>query len=153
MEKHIKMALRNLINWNDPIFRKKSRPVENFDNRLWTLLDDMRDTLVKAGGYGCAAVHIGVLRRVVIVIEKDGVIELINPIITETSEKTQKVLEGSIAPDSPHCYVIRPESVTVSAFDRFGKPLVVTGNGFLAATFCHEIDHLDGIIFTDKLCE
>jgi len=147
------MALRNLTNWNDPIFRKKSRPVEKFDERLWTLLDDMRETLEKAGGYGCAAVHIGVLRRVVIVIEKDGVIELVNPIIIEMSAETQKVLEGSIAPDSPRDYGIRPESVTVSAFDRFGKPLTVAGNGFLAATFCHEIDHLDGILFTDKLCE
>ncbi len=147
------MALRNLTNWNDPIFRKKSRPVEKFDERLLTLLDDMRETLEKAGGYGCAAVHIGVLKRVVIVIEKDGVIELINPIITETSAKTQKVLEGSIAPDSPRGYVIRPESVAVSALDRFGKPIVVAGNGFLAATFCHEIDHLDGVLFTDKLCE
>jgi len=147
------MALRNLTNWNDPIFRKKSRPVEKFDERLWTLLDDMRETLEKAGGYGCAAVHIGVLRRVVIVIEKDGVIELVNPIITETSVKTQKFLEGSIAHDSPRGYVIRPESVTVSAFDRFDKPIVVVGDGFIAATFCHEIDHLDGVLFTDKLCE
>ena len=144
------MALRNLIDWNDTMFRKKSREVEKFDQRLWTLLDDMRETLSKVGGYGCAAVHVGVLRRVVVVNDDSGVIELINPTITEASEETQEVHEGSIAPGSPQGKVIRPQSVTVSAFDRNGNLITVKGNGFLAATFCHEIDHLDGIMFTDK---
>jgi len=138
-----------LTNWGDPIFRKKSRVVEKFDERLWTLLDDMRETLEKVAGYGCAAVHVGVLRRVVVVLDDSGVIELINPSITETSNDTQKVLEGSIAPGAPRGYVARPQSVTVSAFDRNGTPLSVCGTGFLAATFCHEIDHLDGVLFTD----
>ena len=144
------MAIRNLTEWNDPIFRKTSRAVEKFDERLWNLLDDMRDTLEKVNGYGCVAVHIGVLRRVVVVNDDGGVIELINPIIIETSEETQEVLEGSIAPGSPRGYVIRPKSVIVSAFDRDGTPITVSGADFLAATFCHEIDHLDGIMFTDK---
>ena len=144
------MAQRNLTTWNDPLFRKKSRVVESFDERLWTLLDDMRETLEKVGGYGCAAVHVGVLRRVVVVLEDSGVIELINPSIIETSTETQEVLEGSIAPGAPRGYVIRPQSVTVSALDRNGNPISITGNGFLAATLCHEIDHLDGIMFTDK---
>lgn len=77
------MALRTLTNWNDPLFRKKSRPVEKFDDRFWTLLDDMRDTLEKVNGYGCAAVHVGVLRRAVVILDKSGVVELINPEITE----------------------------------------------------------------------
>ena len=82
------MALRNLTNWSDPIFRKKSRDVEKFDERLWALLDDMRETLESVGGYGCAAVHIGVLRRVVVVNNDSGVIELINPKITKESAET-----------------------------------------------------------------
>ncbi len=169
------MAIRNLTNWSDPIFRKKSRVIEKYDERLWTLLDDMKDTLKKAGGYGwsalpvalkpcatsktrllamrpgCAAVHVGILRRVVIVNDESGVIELINPIIIEERSDTQEVLEGSIAPGAPRGIVKRPQSVTVSAFDRNGNPITVSGNGFLAATFCHEIDHLDGILFTDKM--
>ena len=110
----------------------------------------MRETLEKVGGYGCAAVHIGILRRVVAVNDDSGVIELINPIITESSGEIQDVLEGSIAPDAPRGYVNRPKSVTISAFDRSGSPITVSGSDFLAATFCHEIDHLDGILFTDK---
>jgi peptide deformylase len=115
------MALRELIEWNDPIFRKTSRAVEQYDERLWTLLGDMRDTLKKVGGYGCAAVHIGVLRRAVVINDESGVIELINPSISETSEATQNVREGSIAPGSPQKTVTRPKTVTVSAFDRSGS--------------------------------
>lgn len=144
------MGTRTLTNWNDPIFRKISRAVEKFDERLWNMLDDMRETLEKVNGYGCAAVHVGVLRRVVVVNDDGEVIELINPTIAETSEETQEVLEGSIAPGAPRGYVIRPKSVTVSAVDRNGNPVTVKGDGFLAATFCHEIDHFDGILFTDK---
>ncbi len=144
------MSLRNLTSWDDPLFRKKSRVIEKYDERLWALLDDMLETLEKVGGYGCTAVHVGVLRRVVVVNNESGVIELVNPIITEESAETQEVLEGSIAPGSPRGYVTRPVSVTVSAFDRNGTPITTTGTGFLAATFCHEIDHLDGIMFTDK---
>ena len=145
------MALRKLTDWNDPIFRKTSRAVEKFDERLWTLLGDMRDTLEKVGGYGCSAVHIGILRRVVVVNDDSGAIELINPTITETSEATQNVREGSIAPGAPQGVVRRPKRVTVSAFDRNGNPITVSGSDFLAATLCHEIDHLDGILFADKV--
>jgi peptide deformylase len=140
------MALRQLTNWHDPLFRKTSRPVEKFDERLWQLLDDMLDTLKHVNGFGCAAVHVGVLRRVVVINDKNGLIELINPTVTATSEETQSVQEGSIAPGALQGYVIRPKSVTVSAFDRNGNPITVSGIDFLAATFCHEIDHLDGII-------
>ena len=146
------MAIRNLINWHDPMFRKKSRVVEKFDERLWTLLDDMKDTLERVNVYGCASVHLGILRRVVVVVEKDGVIELVNPSITQVSAETQKVLEGSIAPGAPSGYVERPAAVTISASDRSGNPITVIGEGFLAATLCHEIDHLDGILFAEKFC-
>lgn len=144
------MALRNLTNWNDPLFRKISRPVEKFDERLWALLDDMLETLNYVGGYGCAAVHVGILRRAIVINDDSGVIEVINPIIIEQSEETQEVTEGSIAPGAPRGMVVRPKTVVVSGFDRSGKPLSVRGSDFLAATFCHEINHLDGILFTDK---
>jgi peptide deformylase len=144
------MALRNLTHWDDPQFRKKSRAVEKFDGRLWTLLDDMRETLEHVGGYGCAAVHVGILRRVVVVNDDSGVIELIDPVIAYASEETQEVMEGSIAPGAPRGMVTRPKSVTISALDRNGNPITVSGTDFLAATFCHEIDHLDSIMFTDK---
>ena len=147
------MAIRNLTNWNDPKFRKKSRPVEQFDERLWNLLDDMRDTLEKVKGYGCAGVHVGVLRRAVVVMDKDGVIELVNPFVKEASQDTQKVREGSIAPGAPQGFVMRPKSVTVEGFDRNGSPITVIGEDFLAATLCHEIDHIDGVLFTDKAVE
>ena len=144
------MALRNLTHWDAPIFRKKSRVVEKFDQRLWGLLDDMRDTLKKVGGYGCAAVHVGVLRRVVVINDDSRVIELVNPVIEIESEETQEVLEGSIAPGAPRGYVSRPKSVTVSALDRNGNPVTVEGEGFLAAVLLHELDHLDGVLFIDK---
>lgn len=144
------MALRNLTSWNDPLFRKKSRPVEAFDERLWALLDDMLETLRAAPGYGCAAVHVGILRRVIIVDDVCGVIELVNPEIAEQSAETQEVPEGSIAPGAPRGIVVRPMHVTVSGFDRHGKPITVSGSDFLAATLCHELDHLDGVMFTDK---
>ncbi|MCL2224238.1 MAG: peptide deformylase [Defluviitaleaceae bacterium] len=147
------MAIRNITNFNDPLFRKKSKDVVKFDTRLWALLDDMRDTLERVKGYGCAAVHVGILRRAVVVLAEAGVIELINPSILEASDETQRVLEGSISPAAPRGYVDRPVKVTVSALDRHCNPITVTGEGFLSATFCHEIDHLDGILFTDKSVE
>jgi peptide deformylase len=145
------VALRIITNWSDPLFRKKSREVEKFDERLWELLDDMLETLKAVNGYGCAAVHVGVLRRVVVINDSNGLIELVNPMLTEVSEETQNVLEGSIAPDAPRGYVTRPQSVTVSAFNRDGEAITISGTSFLAATLCHEIDHLDGVLFAKKL--
>jgi len=145
------VGLRNLTQWNDELFLKKSRPIEKFDDRLWMLLDDMSETLKSVGGYGCAAVHVGILRRVVVVNENNSVIELINPVIIESSIETHEVIEGSIAPGAPRGTVIRPKSVIVTALDRNGDPIKVCGTDFLAATYCHEIDHLDGILFADKI--
>ena len=145
------MGIRNLTHFDDLLFRKRSKEILSFDESLWVLLDDMRDTLEKVNGYGCAAVHVRVLRRVVVINDVNGVIELINPIVIEESTETQKVQEGSIAPGAPRGYVIRPKSVTVAAKDRNRNPITVRGEGFLAATLCHEIDHLNGIMFADKL--
>jgi len=146
------MATRNVTDWNDPIFRKKSRPVEEFDCRLHMLLDDMLETLRKYNGLGCAGVHVGVLRRAVVIDGDNGLIELINPVIAEKNG-SQRIFEGSIAPNAPWGYVKRPKTVTVTAQDRNGKPTVLKCGGFLAATVCHEIDSLDGILFTDKADE
>jgi len=147
------MALRQLTNWNDPLFRKRSREIEKFDSRLHELLDDMLETLKHVNGYGCAAVHVGVLRRVVVINDKNGLFELINPTIIATSVETQSVTEGSIAPGAPRGNVTRPKSVAVAGFNRYGEPITVNGEGFLAATLLHEIDHLDGVLFTDKVEE
>lgn len=103
------MALRYLISWDDPLFRKKSRPVGKFDERLWALLDDMHDTLEKVGGYDFAAVHVDILRRVAIINDERGVIELVNPVITEESAEKQEVPEGSIPPGAPRRAIVRPE--------------------------------------------
>ena len=144
------MAIRQLVRFDDEIFRKISKPVTKFDQRLWDLLDDMSDTLKLVGGFGCAAVHFGVLRRAIVVNDKSGVIELINPTITETSSETHCLYEASIAIGAPSGYVERPYKVTISAVDRYGEQISVTGEDFLAAAFCHEIDHLDGVLFMDK---
>ncbi|MCL1914469.1 MAG: peptide deformylase [Eubacteriaceae bacterium] len=144
------MAIRNIRNWKDPIFRKTSRVVESFDERLGELIDDMADTLQASRGLGCAAVHVGVLRRVVVLRASNGLIELVNPVIEAASEETHDIIESSIASSSPKCYVNRPVSVTVSGFDRHGHPVSLSGAGYLAAAICHELDHLDGILFTDK---
>ena len=145
------MAIRQLTHFDDERFRKKSKPVTKFDEKLWDLLDDMHDTLKRVNGYGCAAVHMGVLKRVVLVLDKDNKIELINPVVSARSRETEKVLEGSIAPGAPRGYVERPRTVTVKACDRHGNPIVIEAEGFLAATLCHEIEHLDGILFSDKV--
>ena len=147
------MALRQLTSFDDAKFRKISKSVIRFDERLWDLLDDMRDTLEHVKGYGCAAVHVGILRRVVVINDKSKLIELVNPVISEASAETERVLEGSIAYGAPWGYVERPCRVAVTAVDRNGEPITVMGEGFLAATLCHEIDHLDGILFTDKAIE
>ena len=143
------MAIRQLTHFDDERFRKKSKPITKFDEKLWELLDDMRDTLERAKGFGCAAVHVGVLKRVVLILG-NITMELINPAIVAKSSETARFLEGSIAPGAPRGYVERPIEVTVDAQDRNGNPITINAEGFLAATLCHEIDHLDGVLFSDK---
>lgn len=152
------MATRNIVTKEEPLLYKKSRPVKNFDERLHQLLDDMAETLLQSGGVGLAAPQVGVLRRAVLVIEtnveegeEEKIIELINPEIIESSGE-QRGAEG--CPSFPEEYgiVTRPMDVTVRAQDRFGKEFTVSGTGLTARCFCHEIDHLDGVVFT-SLCE
>jgi len=143
------MALRKVITEQDETLRKKSRVVENFDKKLWDLLDDMAETMYKYNGVGLAAVQVGILKRVVVIDVGEGLIELINPEIIEFSG-TQEDSEGCLSCPDEYAIVERPNKVTVRAYDRNGNEYTKTGTELLARAFCHEIDHLDGIIFKDK---
>lgn len=144
------MAIRNIVTAEDPILRKISRRVEKFDERLNILLDDMRDTLKKAEGAGLAAVQVGILKRVVLVDVGDGLLELINPEIIETKGEIEDT-EGCLSVPGEWGLVKRPEYVKIKAQDRRGVWHRYEGTNLKARCFCHEIDHLDGIIYTDKV--
>lgn len=144
------MAIRNIRTDNDAILRKKSRKVENFDERLFTLLDDMKDTMRKSDGVGLAAVQVGVLRRVVVIDVGDGLIELINPEIIESSG-VQCDIEGCLSLPGQQSYTMRPAEVKVKAQNREGNWCVYKGTELKARAFCHEIDHLDGTLYIDRL--
>ncbi|NCC86972.1 MAG: peptide deformylase [Clostridia bacterium] len=146
------MALRNIITIEDAILKKKSRLVEAFDDRLVQLLDDMSETMYKEEGCGLAAVQVGVLRRVVIVDVGDGLLELINPeIISQEGEQNEP--EGCLSLPGESGITSRPATVKIKAQNRNGQWCVYKGEELKARCFCHEIDHLDGIIFTDRLKE
>ncbi len=145
------MALRNIVKEGDSVLRKTSRPVKNFGFRLEFLLNDMKETLHKSGGVGLAAVQVGVLRRVVVVDIDDGkgYVELINPEIVERSEDLIEDQEGCLSVPNVWGLVKRPSKVVVKAQDRQGKWCLHQGEGLRARCYCHEIDHLDGHLFTD----
>ena len=147
------MAILNIVKDGDPVLREKSREVGEITPRIITLLDDMRDTLKQANGAGLAAVQVGVLRRVVLVdTEETGLLELINPkIIAYTG--TQEEAEGCLSVPGVWGITRRPMSVTVKAMNRDGEEFTVTGTGLAARAFCHELDHLEGVLFTDKMIE
>ncbi len=144
------MALRNIILSTNEMIRKKSKPVHAFDANLWQLLDDMYDTMVENNGCGLAAIQVGVLKRVVIV-EANGLkLELVNPEIISKKGK-QVGLEGCLSVKNMNGKVERPYEITVKAFDRYGHEMTLTVCDFTAVAICHELDHLDGILFIDKL--
>ena len=142
------MALRNIVTEKEARLRKVSRLVEKFDERLWTLLDDMADTMYEADGVGIAGVQVGVLRRVFVVDIGEGLIEFVNRTITAQSGE-QDGMEGCLSAPGEFGLVVRPEKVTIEAFDRHGEPFTLEAEGFLARAICHENDHLDGRIFKD----
>lgn len=144
------MAIRNIVIEGDPILNKVCRKVEKFDEKLFILLNDMKETLKKADGVGLAAPQVGILRRVVIVDIGDGLIELINPEIIEQSGE-QREVEGCLSCPQKWGITIRPMKVKVKAYNRYGEEFIVEGSGLKAKAFCHEIDHLDGILFTSKI--
>ncbi|MDR2502662.1 MAG: peptide deformylase [Oscillospiraceae bacterium] len=168
------MAIRSILQDDDPALRKKSRPVTEFNARLHQLLDDLRDTLLEADGLGLAAPQVGVLRRVALVVDaaedengdydgdsadesvhdnerhgfRENIIELINPeIICRGGEQIGQ--EGCLSVPGTYGVVERPMTVRVLAADRFGNPVEYKAEGLFARAMCHEIDHLDGVIFTD----
>ncbi len=143
------MAKRNIIKEDDDRLFKKSRPVENFDQKLHILLDDMAETMYAAEGVGLAAVQVGILRRVVLVDCGDGLLELINPKIVGQSGE-QEEIEGCLSFPGQYYYTKRPNSVIVEAQNRFGETYRVKGEGLKARAFCHELDHLDGVVFKDN---
>lgn len=138
----------------DEILRKRSRRVEKFDDRLHTLLDDMAETMFAGDGAGLAAPQVGVLKRACVIDVGDGqgLLELVNPEIVST-EGEATVIEGCLSVPNRAGRVVRPEKVVVRAQDRYGNPIEVTGEGLRAVCMCHEIDHLDGILYVDKMIE
>ncbi|MBO5066403.1 MAG: peptide deformylase [Clostridia bacterium] len=149
------MAIRNIRVDDDPILRKKARPVTEFNERLFELLDDMKDTLYKSGGVGLAAPQVGVLRRVVVMDvseDKSDYIELINPEIYE-EEGSQTGSEGCLSLPGLCGVVTRPMTVKVKAQNRDGKWCLYKGEGLKARCFCHETDHLEGVLYKDRLDE
>lgn len=144
------MAIRNIVKHGDDILRKVCRTQMTFDDRLATVLDDMIETMYAAEGVGLAAPQIGMLRRYCVIDVGEGVIELVNPVIEHT-EGEQLEQEGCLSFPGEYGITSRPEKVTVRAQDRHGKTFTVTGEGLLARALCHEIDHLDGIVYKDRL--
>lgn len=142
------MAIRNIITVEDPFLYKKCRPVEKFDDRLAMLLDDMADTMKEANGVGLAAIQVGILRRAVVIDVGDGVgvRELVNPVILE-EDGEQENMEGCLSIPGKWGMTKRPKHVKVRAQDRHGNFFEYEGENLLAVTSCHEIDHLDGILF------
>ena len=148
------MALRNIRKLGDDILRKKCRPVEIIDEKILTLLDDMAETMYEANGVGLAAPQIGVLKRIVVIDigDDNGLIELINPEITHF-EGNIKDTEGCLSVPGKYGYVVRPAKVRVVALNRNGDKIEIDCEGMLAKAVCHELDHLDGIVFVDKVTE
>ncbi len=147
------MAIRNIIEMGkDDILRKHSRKVTKFDHRLGVLLDDMADTMYEADGVGLAAPQVGVLKRAVVIDVGEGLIELVNPEIL-WSEGEAISTEGCLSVPGRRGTVKRPEKVRVHAQDRKGKHIEVEGEGLLAVCLCHELDHLDGVLYVDKMIE
>ena len=143
------MAIRNIVQIGDDVLRKKCFEVTDFGPKTSQLLDDMRDTLIKAEGAGLAAPQIGVLRRVFIVSCEGKYFECINPkIIKKSGSQTSD--EGCLSVRGKYGAVTRPMNVTLQAFDRNGKQFTVEASGFLAKAICHENDHLDGVLYIDK---
>ena len=143
------MAIRNIVKLGDDILRKVCRTQMTFDDKLAMTLDDMAETMYKAEGVGLAAPQIGILRRYCIVDVGDGIIELVNPVI-ESMSGEQTGEEGCLSIPNRYESVTRPMTVTVRAQDRKGNSFTITAEGFKARAICHEIDHLDGILYIDK---
>ncbi|HHW00008.1 MAG TPA: peptide deformylase [Clostridiaceae bacterium] len=143
------MAIRNIVKEGDEVLRKKSKEVTKIDDKILTLLKDMAETMYKAGGVGLAAPQVGILKRVVVIDTGDGLLELINPVIT-SAKGEQIEVEGCLSVPGLYAEVKRPAEVEVEALNAKGEKITIKGKELLAVALCHEIDHLDGILFKDK---
>lgn len=146
------MAIRNIRKIGDEVLTKKCREVTVVDDKICQLLDDMIETMNAANGVGLAAPQVGILKRIVVIDVGDGAIELINPEITAMGGQ-QEVIEGCLSVPGRYGRVIRPEKVSVQAMDRNGEYFEIMGEGLLAQALCHELDHLDGTLYVDKVIE
>lgn len=144
------MAIRKVVLDDNPLLLKTSKKVTSFDEKLWELLDDMKETMEQNDGVGIAAVQVGVLKRAVLVSINNLFLEMINPEILKQSGN-QCGVEGCLSIPNVQGYVNRPSQVTVKASDRFGNEYVMTALNELAVVMCHEIDHTNGILFTSKM--
>ncbi len=144
------MGLRKILTDQEPALHKVCKPVTAFDQKLHKLLDDMAETLEEANGVGLAAPQVGILRRVVIVDTGEEILELVNPVLLETDGK-QEGAEGCLSVPGKYGLVKRPYYAKVRAQDRFGDWYEVEGEELIARCFCHELDHLDGIIYTEVM--
>lgn len=145
------MAIRSIVPHTDSFIRKRSKPVKLFDEKLWQLLDDMHETLDAKPGAGLSAVQVGVLKRVFIININNMIIEFVNPELVESSGVQYKK-EGCLSVSLPFGYVERPQTVTMKAYDRFGNQFTLTCEDWTAVCLCHEFDHLDGVLYIDKMC-
>ena len=144
------MGLRRILTDKEPALHKTCKPVVAFDEKLHKLLDDMHETLEDSGGVGLAAPQIGILRRIVLVDNGEEVLELVNPVLVETSGE-QEGPEGCLSVPGKYGLVKRPYYAKVRAQDRFGNWYEADGEELTARCFCHELDHLDGIIYTEVM--
>ncbi len=144
------MARRNIVKMGDPLLKKVSRPVEKFDEKLHQLLDDMWETLHIEEGLGLAAPQVGILKRVAIIEWEDLTFELINPKLVKSSGRCVDN-EGCLSVPDFRGLVARPKTIDIEYFDRFGKKQSLHAEDYFARVFLHEMDHLDGILFADKM--
>lgn len=147
------MALRNIVLDGDPILRKKCRFVEVVDDKICQILEDMKETMydTQIGG-GLAASQVGILKRLVVIDMGEGLLKLVNPEIIH-QEGTQEVIEGCLSFPGKYGKLVRPKKVTVKALNEKGEPITLEGEGDMAKCYCHEIDHLNGVVFVDKVTE
>ena len=143
------MAIRNIVQVGDDVLRQRCAEVENFDEKLWALLDDMKDTVKKEQGAGLAAPQVGVLRRVVVVDVEQGYFEFINPVIL-SQKGEQSGWEGCLSVVGKSGIVSRPMKLKLAYQNRFGDKHTLQAKGFFARAICHELDHLDGVLYIDK---
>ena len=144
------MAIRRIVKEGDETLRKISRPVKQVDKRILTLIDDMRQTMYANDGVGLAAPQVGILRRAVVIDVGDGLVELVNPVIVE-SDGQQSGPEGCLSIPGRSGVVTRPNHVKVRAQDPEGNPVELEAQEFFARAVCHELDHLDGVLYVDKM--